>query len=123
MPARCRPPRMALRLAVSTTIFLTGLATPSAFAQFPQVTATYSGVTPSERFHYKWQGNPGSGNAGRFDWSVPASELSTSGLDRQFTGYCGEVLVPIVGGRVYQFEVRNPSDPAVYGLPNTPAGR
>jgi hypothetical protein len=49
--------------------------------------------------------------------------LSTSGLDRQFTGYCGEVLVPIVGGRVYRFEVRSPSDPAVYGLPDTPAGR
>jgi hypothetical protein len=51
---------------------------------------------------------------------VPKSEFSASGLDRNFTGYCAEVLVPITKDKLYRFRINSIYAPDNYGLAGAP---
>ena len=112
---------VGLMAAVAAT---TLLAAPAALGQNPQVTALYQGANPKQDFSFTWKEK---GNftkpAGRLRWEVPASEFSTGGMDRSFTGFCSEPLVGIIAGNTYRYEVQTPEMPEAFGLPNTEAGQ
>ncbi len=76
----------------------------------------YATLDPKEPFKYTWKGKSGRCAAGVFRWEVPKSEFGTSGLDRNFTGYCAEVLVPITANTLYRFRVNSLYAPENYGI-------
>ena len=87
-----------------------------AAAQTPELEVYYNKLEPKEQFKYKWKGKEGVVNAGVFRWEVPQKEFGTNGLDRNFTGYCAEILVPITAEQTYRFRVNSLYDPENYGL-------
>ena len=91
-------------------------AQPRVSAQTPELEVFYSKLEPKEQFKYKWKGKEGVVNAGVFRWEVPQKEFGTNGLDRNFTGYCAEVLVPITADKLYRFQVNSLYAPEDYGL-------
>jgi hypothetical protein len=97
------------------------LATPAS-AQTPALDVFYSRLEPKETFKYKWKGESKVCNVGMFHWEVPQSAFSTGGLDRNFTGYCSEILVPMFAGRMYRFQPQNLETPSAYSIPATPEG-
>lgn len=99
------------------------LATNSlGIAQTPALEVFYNRLEPKESFKYKWKGEEKLCNVGAFRWEVPESDFATGGLDRNFTGYCAEILVPMYAGKLYRFQVQSLDDPQAYGLPATPEG-
>ncbi len=78
-----------------------------AHGQEPALEVFYTKLEPKEQFKYKWKGKEAVCTAGVFRWEVPASEFGTHGLDRNFTGYCAEVLVPIIADKTYRFQTNN----------------
>ncbi len=85
-------------------------------AQDPALEVLYTKLEPKEQFKYKWKGAEAVCTAGVFRWEVPASEFGTNGLDRNFTGYCAEVLIPIVADKTYRFRMNSIYAPENYGL-------
>ena len=83
-------------------------------AQEPALEVFYTKLEPSESFKYKWKGKEGACNAGVFRWEVPQTEFGTNGLDRNFTGYCAEALVPITKNKLYRFRVNDIYAPGNY---------
>ncbi|NMG68261.1 hypothetical protein GPA19_25385, partial [Azoarcus indigens] len=62
-------------------------------AQEPALEVFYTKLEPKEPFKYTWKGKDATCSAGVFRWEVPKTAFGTNGLDRNFTGYCAEVLV------------------------------
>jgi hypothetical protein len=89
---------------------------PAARGQAPELEVFYRKLDPRDQFRYAWQGKEAVCSAGVFRWEVPAKEFGTNGLDRNFTGYCAEVLVPITADRLYRFRVNSLFAPENYGL-------
>ena len=89
-------------------------------AQEPALEVYYSKLEPKEAFKYTWKAQDGTCSAGVFRWEVPKTEFGTNGLDRNFTGYCAEVLVPITKDKMYRFRVNSIYAPDNYGLAGTP---
>lgn len=87
-----------------------------ASAQEPALEVLYTRLEPKEQFKYKWKGKEAVCSAGVFRWEVPRTEYGTNGLDRNFTGYCAEVLVPIVADKTYRFQTNNIYAPENYNL-------
>ena len=85
-------------------------------AQDPALEVFYRKLDPKEPFKYTWKGKGATVSAGVFRWEVPESTFGTSGLDRNFTGYCAEVLVPITADRTYRFRTNSIYEPSNYGL-------
>jgi hypothetical protein len=80
---------------------------PRASAQEPELEVFYTKLEPREQFKYKWKGKEAVCTAGVFRWEVPQREFGTQGLDRNFTGYCAEVLVPITADKLYRFQMNS----------------
>ena len=97
------------------------LGTPAS-AQTPSLDVFYSRLEPKETFKYKWKGEAKVCNVGLFHWEVPQSAFSTGGLDRNFTGFCAEILVPMLAGKSYRFQQQNLVTPSAFALPATPEG-
>lgn len=115
-------PRLKIRLlATAAAVFVTAVA---AYGQNPQFSALYQGADPKGDFSFIWKEKGGNFTrpVGRLRWEVPPSEFSTGGMDRSFTGFCSEPLVPIVAGNLYRYEVQSPEIPEIYGLPNNDDG-
>jgi len=91
-------------------------------AQAPSLEVFYDRFDPKESFKYKLKGEEKLCNIGAFHWVIPPSEFGTGGLDRNFTGYCAEVNVPIVAEKLYRFRIVNLLEPRNYGLEATPEG-
>lgn len=91
-----------------------------AVAQEPALEVLYTRLEPKEQFKYKYKADgkfkEAVCSAGVFRWEVPRTEYGTNGLDRNFTGYCAEVLVPIVAEKTYQFRANNIYTPENYNL-------
>lgn len=87
-----------------------------ASAQEPELEVFYSKLEPREQFKYKWKGKEAVCSAGVFRWEVPQREFGTKGLDRNFTGYCAEVLVPITADKMYRFQMNSIFAAENYGL-------
>lgn len=105
------------RLAAIVAALPLALAVQSrASAQEPALEVFYRKLDPKEQFKYTWKGKEATVNAGVLRWEVPESAFGTNGLDRNFTGYCAEVLVPIVAEKTYSFRVNSIFEPANYGL-------
>jgi hypothetical protein len=51
---------------------------------------------------------------------VPDTSFSTNGFDRNFTGYCAEIMTPIVAERTYRFQETSIYSPAHYGVQDHP---
>ncbi|HEY1188960.1 MAG TPA: hypothetical protein VGE74_15000 [Gemmata sp.] len=106
-----RNPVRARLVALFAALPLALLLQTRAHGQDPALEVTYSRLEPKEQFKYKYKVDgkfqEAVCTAGVFRWEVPSSVFGTSGLDRNFTGYCAEVLVPIVAGKTYQFRVNN----------------
>src|SRR5262245_39678956 len=83
-------------------------------AQEPALEVFYTKLEPKELFKYKWKGEEGVVNAGVFRWEVPQTEFGTNGLDRNFTGYCAEIRVPIVANNLYRFRMNSLYDAKNY---------
>ncbi|MFM8271891.1 MAG: hypothetical protein ACKODX_06095 [Gemmata sp.] len=83
--------------------------------QEPALEVFYSKLEPKakEQFKYKWKGQDRVCTAGVFRWEVPTTEFGTQGLDRNFAGYCAEVLVPITADKLYRFQTNN-----IYAIEN-----
>ncbi|MBN9118677.1 MAG: hypothetical protein J0I06_05895 [Planctomycetes bacterium] len=113
MPRTITRARLA---ALAAVLPLALLAQSRAFGQEPALEVFYTKLEPKEQFKYKWKGKEAVCSAGVFRWEVPASEFGTNGLDRNFTGYCAEVLVPIVADKLYRFRVNSIYAPSNYGL-------
>jgi len=96
--------------------------TSHAAAQTPSLDAFYRKLEPKESFKYKWKGESKLCNVGMFRWEVPQSTFSTGGLDRNFTGYCAEIDVPMFDGKTYRFQQQNIRTPTAFRLPATPEG-
>jgi hypothetical protein len=109
-------------LALVAAVPLALLIHPRASGQEPALEVFYTKLEPKDQFKYKWKGKEAVCTAGVFRWEVPASEFGTNGLDRNFTGYCAEVLVPIVADKMYRFRVNSLFAPANYGLEDHPNG-
>jgi hypothetical protein len=101
-------------LAATVSLFASSLR-PVA-AQEPALEVFYRRLDPKEPFKYIWKGQAKNSNAGVFRWEVPESTFGTNGLDRNFTGYCAEVLVPITAEKTYRFRTNSLYDVANYGL-------
>ena len=106
---------MRRRITVVAVMAL-GLATAPASGQEPALEVFYTKLEPQEAFKYKWKGRAATANAGVFRWEVPETEFGTNGLDRNFTGYCAEVLVPITAEKLYRFRVNSLYAPTNYTL-------
>lgn len=91
-------------------------------AQTPSLQAYYDKLDPTTPFKYLWKGEEKTCNVGAFHWRIPESQFSTGGLDRNFTGYCAEIDVPIVAGNTYYFRQLSIYEPRSYGLENTADG-
>ena len=85
-------------------------------AQAPSLDAYYDRLDPKTTFKFKWKGEEKVCNVGAFRWQVPMSSYATGGLDRNFTGYCAEIDVSIVVGKLYKFKIVTLDDPKFYGL-------
>ena len=112
-------PRFVIRtqlMALVAALPLALVAQSPARGQDPALEVFYTKLEPKEMFKYKWKGKEAMCNAGVFRWEVPASEFGTQGFDRNFTGYCAEVLVPIVADKTYRFRTNNLYAPANYNL-------
>jgi hypothetical protein len=107
-------------LAVAIPLVLFGQS--RANGQEPALEVRYTKLEPREQFQYKWKGKEAVANAGVFRWEVPESEFGTHGLDRNFTGYCAEVLVPIIADKLYRFRVNSIYAVENYGLTEHPNG-
>ncbi len=94
----------------------------SASAQTPALEVFYNRLDPKDSFKYKWKGVEKTCNVGAFQWEVPASEFATGGLDRNFTGFCAEILVPIQAGKTYRYQPEGLANPQAYALPATAEG-
>lgn len=91
-------------------------------AQAPSLDVYYDRLDPKTTFKYKWKGEEKTCNVGAFHWEIPPSTFSTGGLDRNFTGYCAEVLHPIEADRLYRFRAISMLEPWLYGFDFTPEG-
>jgi hypothetical protein len=91
-----------------------------ASAQEPSSDAFYRKLDPKEMFNYKWQGKSATCPAGLFRWEIPESEFGTNGFDRNYTGYCAEVLVPIEAGKLYKFKAGSLYAPENFGVQEHP---
>jgi hypothetical protein len=91
-------------------------------AQTPSLDVYYNNLDPKTSFKYKWKGEEKVCNVGAFHWEVPKSEFGTGGLDRNFTGYCAEIDVPILAEKLYKFRQLSLLEPHSYGLEATPEG-
>lgn len=108
-------------LAALTFFVITSL---TALAQNPQLSALYQGANPKGDFAFTWKDKGTfTKSVGMLRWEVPPSEFNTGGMDRSFTGYCSEPLVPIIAGNLYRYELQKPDMPSIYGLPETDDGR
>jgi len=91
----------------------------SAYGQNASFNALFQGADPKGEFNFTWkEQEPGkfSRPVGRLGWEVPPSEFSTGGMDRSFSGYCSEPLVPVVAGNLYRYQIQSPEMPEIYGL-------
>jgi hypothetical protein len=111
---------MLLR-ALLVPIIAMGICSRSA-AQTPALEVYYDKLDPKESFKYKWKGDARVCNIGAFRWEIPQSDFGTGGLDRNFTGYCAEILVPILAEKLYRFRPISLLEPTSYGLEATPEG-
>jgi hypothetical protein len=93
-----------------------------ATAQTPSLDAFYNRLDPKTTFKYKLNGEEKVCNVGAFQWEIPQTDYGTGGLDRNFTGYCAEIDVPILASRMYRFRQQNLLDPAAFHLESTPEG-
>lgn len=118
------PTRSTFLLAPLAAVLTGAMFVTPAFAQGPDLSATYLGPAAKENFAFTWKEKGNFTRAvSRMAWEVPATELSTGGLDRNFGTYCAEALVGVVAGKTYRFEVQLPEVPQMYDLPDTNEGR
>ena len=103
-------------LALAAALPLALAIQSQARGQDPALEVFYTKLEPKAQFKYKWKGQAAVCTAGVFRWEVPQSEFGTNGLDRNFTGYCAEVLVPITADNLYRFRMNSIYAPANYGL-------
>jgi hypothetical protein len=108
-------PRILVRALVAV-LPLALLSQSRVSGQEPALEVFYSKLEPKDEFKYKWKGKAAVSNAGVFRWEVPETEFGTNGLDRNFTGYCAEVLVPITAEKLYRFRVNSLYATTNYGL-------
>jgi hypothetical protein len=102
--------RAHLFTAIASLLLVFALHTP-ANAQEPALEVFYTKLEPKEPFKYKWKGEEALVTAGVFRWEVPQTQFGTSGLDRNFTGYCAEIRVPITANNLYRFRMNSLYDP------------
>jgi len=111
--------RTRLLVLAATLPFVFAL-TPRATAQTPELEAFYRKLEPKGEFKYTWKGKEGMAMAGVFRWEVPTPEdggsFGTAGLDRNFSGLCAEVLVPITANKLYKFKVNSLYEPSNYSV-------
>lgn len=112
--------RMRL-VALVSVVPLALLITAQARGQEPNLEVFYNKLEPKEQFKYKIKGKEATASAGVFHWEVPKSEFSTGGFDRNFTGYCSEVQVPITAGKSYSFKMGSLYAPDNYSVSASPA--
>ncbi len=117
MPIRSVRARVVALLAL---LSLTMAIQTRALAQEPSSEVFYRKLDPKELFTYKWQGKSATTSAGVFHWEVPESEFGTNGFDRNYTGYCAEVLVPIQPGKTYKFKAGSLYAPENFGVQDHP---
>jgi hypothetical protein len=103
---------LALVAAVPLALILQSRAS----GQEPALEVFYTKLDPQSQFKYKWKGKEQVANAGVFRWEVPQTEFGTNGLDRNFTGYCAEILVPITAEKLYRFRVNSIYAPSNYSI-------
>src|SRR5579872_5079636 len=108
-------------IALLAALLVLGISSRS-LAQTPSLDVFYDRFDPKESFKYKWKGEEKVCNIGAFHWVIPQTEFGTGGLDRNFTGYCAEVNVPIVAGKLYRFRQISLLEPRNYHLEATPEG-
>lgn len=115
----------AALIAVSLTLTLQSQVA----GQTPSLDVFYRKLEPKEAFKYKAMVKDKDGkkveqssvaSAGVFRWEVPETEFGTNGLDRNFTGYCAEVLVPMESNKSYRFQVGSTSSPDNYPVSDSP---
>lgn len=106
--------------ALVAALGLVALGAGRGAAQEPGLEVFYKKLAPRAVFKYTWKGQPGVASAGVFHWEVPETEFGTNGFDRNFTGYCAEVLVPIESGKLYRFKMGSLAAPSHYGAQDHP---
>ena len=113
MPSTSARTRLVALIAAFPLVFA---LQSRAVGQEPALEVFYTKLEPKEQFKYKWKGKEAVCSAGVFRWEVPQTEFGTNGLDRNFTGYCAEVLVPITADKTYRFRMNSIFAPENYGL-------
>src|SRR5262249_44824589 len=108
-------------VALSCVVPLALLLTTRASGQEPNLEVFYNKLEPKEQFKYKVKGKEATASAGVLHWEVPKSQFSTGGFDRNFTGYCSEVQVPISTGKSYSFKMGSLYAPDNYSVSASPA--
>lgn len=98
MPARLR--LIALLCALPLALVLQTRAS----GQEPNLEVLYKKLEPKEQFKYKWKGMEAVTFAGPLHWEVPETQFGTNGFDRNFTGYCAQVLVSMEAKKTYAFK-------------------
>ncbi len=110
-PLTSRPPTVIAVFAVVLTLFLTNPCS----AQDVELEARYERLEWRQRFRYVYRGEERECNVGRFRWAVSEGVFSTGGLDREFSGFCAEVMVPMVSGRWYRFRLEPAAGGGLWG--------
>jgi hypothetical protein len=114
---------ISLRNLIAILAAMVAIGTGSrAQAQTPSLDSYYDRLDPKDTFKFKWKGDEKVCDIGALHWMVPPSEFTTGGLDRNYTSYCAQVLVPSVAGKKYRFRMQHMLEPSNYGLEATPEG-
>jgi hypothetical protein len=91
----------------------------AASGQTPALEVFYTKLEPKEQFKFKNKDKEATASAGVFRWEVPETEFGTNGLDRNFTGYCSEILVPMTANKSYRFQIGSIAAPENYSVSNS----
>src|SRR5262245_16561380 len=114
MPSRLRLSSLLCALALALA-FQTSVS-----AQEPNLDILYKKLDPKEQFKYKWKGQEAVSPAGPLHWEVPESSFGTNGLDRNFTGYCAQVLVSMEPNKTYAFKMGSIYAPENFNVADSP---
>jgi hypothetical protein len=112
--------RIRVPVAALAAVLLALTLQPRAHGQTPGLDVFYTKLEPKEQFKFKVKGKEAVASAGVFRWEVPQTEFGTNGLDRNFTGYCSEVMVPMTSNKLYKFQIGSIANPENYAVDASP---
>jgi len=113
-------PRNRIPVAALGAVLVAITIHSAASGQTPALEVFYTKLEPKEQFKFKNKDKAATASAGVFRWEVPETDFGTNGLDRNFTGYCSEIMVPMTANKSYRFQIGSVAAPENYSVADSP---